>query len=162
MCSDVKMCYTIHVMKKCVLFRRAHTAWGRLLQVVFIFCLIGFAAWIFSHGLRYFCPIRWTFGIECPACGMTRAAEALLHLDIAAAFAANPLVFVAVIYAGILAFAWIADRPGLIRSKKLWAVFIVVFLSFWAVRIAAFRLGQYPSFYEPNALLPTVIRKFIS
>lgn len=37
------------------------------------------------------CPVYWLTGIPCPGCGMTRAFEALLHLDIAGAFYYHPL-----------------------------------------------------------------------
>lgn len=39
------------------------------------------------------CPIKQITGIECPACGMTRAVISLCRLDFAAAFNYHPLVF---------------------------------------------------------------------
>lgn len=37
------------------------------------------------------CPIKWTTGISCAGCGMTRAYLSLLHLDIKHAFIYHPL-----------------------------------------------------------------------
>ena len=36
------------------------------------------------------CPLRALTGVPCPLCGMTTSVEAAVHLDIAAALAANP------------------------------------------------------------------------
>ena len=42
------------------------------------------------------CPIHALTGYNCPGCGATRATHALLHGDVAAAFAFNPLYVVAI------------------------------------------------------------------
>ena len=39
------------------------------------------------------CPLRTVTGVPCPACGLTTAAVALVHGQITAAFAANPVIF---------------------------------------------------------------------
>lgn len=41
------------------------------------------------------CPLKDATGIPCPTCGGTHAAIALARLDIAAAWAANPLIVLA-------------------------------------------------------------------
>ena len=41
------------------------------------------------------CPLRQLTGWHCPGCGITRAGHALLHGDLPAALAMNPLVVVA-------------------------------------------------------------------
>ena len=41
------------------------------------------------------CPLHQLTGWHCPGCGITRAAHALLHGDLSAALAMNPLVVVA-------------------------------------------------------------------
>ena len=53
--------------------------------------LLGYV-WIFAHtGAGIPCALyEWT-GIQCAGCGLTRAAAALLRLDVAVAFAENPL-----------------------------------------------------------------------
>ena len=42
--------------------------------------------------LNYGCPIRFFTGISCPGCGMSRAAAALLRLDLPLALEMHPLV----------------------------------------------------------------------
>lgn len=41
------------------------------------------------------CPVRAATGLLCPGCGTLRALHALLHGDVAAAWAANPLTVLA-------------------------------------------------------------------
>lgn len=59
------------------------------------------------------CPFRLLTGLLCPGCGGTRALHALLHGDVAAAFAFNPMLFVAM---GTAAFVTV--RPSLLT--KTW------------------------------------------
>ncbi len=64
------------------------------------------AALILAAGIIYYlivlytpfslpCLIKLMTGFECPSCGITRMAVALLHLDFKAAFHYNPFVFFA-------------------------------------------------------------------
>ena len=77
--------------------------------------------------LYFFDPARSSFyppclfnmftGLQCPGCGGTRALHALLHGDVAAAFALNPLLFVMIPVIGVV-FA----RPSLLtRPWFAWA-----------------------------------------
>jgi len=51
------------------------------------------------------CPLRSLTGIPCPLCGMTTSVTAAVHLDVAAAVAANPGGVLAVLVAvGLLVF----------------------------------------------------------
>ena len=64
------------------------------------------------------CPLRALTGLQCPGCGGTRALHALLHGDVAGAFAFNPMLFVAIATAIVVIvrpviltrpwFAWLA------------------------------------------------------
>lgn len=56
-----------------------------------------------TTGLGLLCPFRALTGWQCPLCGGTRMGDALLHGDLAAAFAANPLALVAVVLLGPVA-----------------------------------------------------------
>ena len=75
------------------------------------------------------CVFNLLTGMLCPGCGGTRALHALLHGDVAAAFAFNPLLFVAM---GTGAFVTV--RPSLLT--KTWFAWTcgVVLLSWGVIR----------------------------
>ncbi len=58
-----------------------------------ILLIIGvlYAIWCNITGFGIPCLFKLVFGIKCPGCGMTHAAVAITHLDIAGAFAYNKL-----------------------------------------------------------------------
>lgn len=153
-----KLCYTNCIMKKWMELRRAKTPPGRCLQVFAVAAALMLAVVIFSSLLEYRCPLRWTLGVECPGCGMTRAAAALLQLDFAGALAFNPLIFVVIALAVFAAWAWVFDRMDLLRRKWLWVLVCGLFFAFWIVRIILFLNGLHPSFVEPDAVLPSFFR----
>ena len=100
--------------------------------------------WIAAAPLLRPCTFRGLTGIPCPTCGTTRVALALLDLDLAAAFAANPLAAVAglaLFAGGALALAWVLLRgPAVALDGGLprwWvAVLAVLVLGNWAYLIA--------------------------
>lgn len=90
------------------------------------------------------CAFRSLTGIPCPTCGTTRAALALLNLDLAAAFAVNPLAAltgVGFIVGGVLAAVWavlrgpvpVLDRP--VVRVLLWSL-VAAGLFNWVYLIA--------------------------
>ena len=77
---------------------------------------LGLSALYATTGFGLPCPFRLITGWDCPLCGGTRMGSALLHLEIAAAFAFNPLAMVALVVVGSLGVAWtvqLAGGPGL-------------------------------------------------
>ena len=59
-------------------------------------CLILAAYALFAIVMGHFgitCLFKHFLGIECPGCGITRAGLSLLHGDLKAAIAYNPMVF---------------------------------------------------------------------
>lgn len=50
-----------------------------------------YAIWCSLTGLGIPCVFRLLLGIKCPGCGMTHAAVAMTHLDVAEAFRCNKL-----------------------------------------------------------------------
>jgi hypothetical protein len=81
------------------------------------------------------CAFRSLTGLPCPTCGTTRAALALLDLDLGAAFAVNPLAAltgVGFIVGGVLAAVWALRRgpvPVISRSFArilLWSLIVAV------------------------------------
>jgi hypothetical protein len=57
-----------------------------------VFVAFATPPWLVS---RLFCPLKAATGVPCPTCGSTRAVQALMHFDIAAAFQLNPLTTLA-------------------------------------------------------------------
>lgn len=78
------------------------------------------------------CPLKFITGISCPGCGMTRAYNALLHLDINLAIHYHPLFILAPLMVGLYLFDFYLN-PKLV--KGLWFVFIIVFLSTYLFRL---------------------------
>ena len=67
---------------------------------------LGLSVLYVKTGLGLICPFRLVTGWECPLCGATRLGGALLHLELAAAFAFNPLVLVALGVLSVLGVVW--------------------------------------------------------
>ena len=65
------------------------------------------------------CPIKAMTGFDCPGCGGLRATHALLHGDVAHAFALNPLYVASLPFA----LAWLAWRAlaafGAVRAAPV-------------------------------------------
>lgn len=63
-------------------------------------------------GIGLPCPWRALTHTLCPFCGSTSLGVALLHGDLAGAWAANPFVFVLLVGAGFASLAWIVELAG--------------------------------------------------
>lgn len=82
------------------------------------------------------CPYLTLTGFACPGCGLTRATHALLHGEVARAFALNPWAFVST--PALAAFTALphvadADRTSRLRTGISW-VMLIVTLAFWVWR----------------------------
>lgn len=55
------------------------------------------------------CPFALAFGIPCPGCGLTRAAQRLLHADWQGAVRLHPLSPLLVPFVGVAALRWLVD-----------------------------------------------------
>lgn len=58
------------------------------------------------------CPFRAVTGWQCPLCGGTRLGAALLHGDVSAAWAANPVVLVGLVILTALGIGWTVELVG--------------------------------------------------
>lgn len=88
-----------------------------------------------THAFYPRCAFHALTGLDCPGCGATRAAYALLHGRIGEAFRYNPMIFAAM---GVAGFA----MPSLARGERprflerpwfAWSV-VVVLVAWWIVR----------------------------
>jgi hypothetical protein len=74
-----------------------------------------------STGVGLPCPFRMITGWNCPLCGGTRMGDALLHLEVGAAFAYNPVALVGLAVLATLAMLWTVQLAGgpAVRLPKL-------------------------------------------
>lgn len=91
--------------------------------------LVGYAAFglgvstlYATTGIGFPCPFRELTGWECPFCGGTRLGSALLHGDVGAAFAYNPLVFVSLVLGSAVGILWLVEALGgpRVRPPATW------------------------------------------
>ncbi|SDC35068.1 Protein of unknown function [Sanguibacter gelidistatuariae] len=84
------------------------------------------------------CPTLWLTGWYCPGCGALRATFDLAHLDLAAAWAMNPLWVLAVPVVAVVWAAWLrrAWRGTSARPFPGWlgVVLLVVLVLFGVLR----------------------------
>ena len=84
------------------------------------------------------CIARIAFGVPCPACGLTRGALAVAHLDFASAQRFHPLSIALVAIAiAMTAFAFVArDRAWTRAVKIVTGAAGVALVIVWALRFA--------------------------
>jgi len=85
---------------------------GLVVLVAFGAYGVGLSALYAATGRGLPCPFRAVTGWQCPLCGGTRLGAALLHGDVAAAFAANPVVLVGLVVLAGLGVAWTVELVG--------------------------------------------------
>lgn len=94
---------------------------------------LGYALWGAVTGLWLPCPFHTLTGLECPGCGVTRMCLALLRLDFAAAWRANPgLLLLSPLILGLVGWQVTnyvrtgSRRPG--RGQRIlgWALVVLV------------------------------------
>ena len=73
---------------------------------------LGLSALYATTGVGVSCPFRVVTGWDCPLCGGTRMGSALLHGDVAAAFAFNPVALVAIAVLGLIGVLWVVETLG--------------------------------------------------
>lgn len=78
------------------------------------------------------CPLYWLTGLQCAGCGVLRATHQLMHGDVKAAWALNPLWVVALASSPLAVFAW-AKGAKLTKPVPV-AVIIVVLVGFTVAR----------------------------
>ena len=73
---------------------------------------LGLSAVYATTGIGLPCPLLALTGWSCPLCGATRMGSALLHGDLGAAFAFNPLALIGVAVLAVLAGLWAVEAAG--------------------------------------------------
>ena len=82
---------------------------------------LGMSVLYASTGVGLPCPFRMITGWNCPLCGGTRMGDALLHLEVGAAFAYNRVALVGLAVLATLAMLWTVQLAGgpAVRLPKL-------------------------------------------
>ena len=117
-------------------------------RYIFAFILTAVFIVLFITGL-YECPFKYFLGLSCPFCGVTRAIECLLRLDIAGSFHCH--LFWPVILIGIILHV-LYEFNVLKKYKKtlinLLIVFAVINFIYYIYRFASGSDIVYFNFYE--------------
>lgn len=91
----------------------------RLVRIVLLSVGIVTAAAIFvllaKAGIGIGCPFHKLTGLQCPGCGNSRAAIALLRLDFSASFAYNPLFLPQIAY---IAWVYIHSSVSYLKGNR--------------------------------------------
>jgi hypothetical protein len=91
----------------------------RLVRIVLLSVGIVAAAAIFvllaKAGIGIGCPFHKLTGLQCPGCGNSRAAMALLRLDFAASFSYNPLFLPQI---GYIAWVYLYSCVSYLKGKR--------------------------------------------
>ncbi|OUN19942.1 DUF2752 domain-containing protein [Pseudoflavonifractor sp. An85] len=101
---------------------------------------VGYALWVTLTHLAIPCPFHAVTGLWCPGCGVTRMCLALLRLDLAEAWQANPVLLVLLpLIAGLLGYRMVCYvRQGHTPAKRwetlAWSGLAVVLVIWGIVR----------------------------
>lgn len=95
---------------------------------------VGLSGVYAASGIGLPCPWRYLTHTLCPFCGSTHLGVALLHGDIAGAWAANPFVFVLLAGLMVVSVFWTVELlggpavrlPGRLGDQRLWYVALAV------------------------------------
>lgn len=84
------------------------------------------------HILNIGCPIKFFTGISCAGCGMTRAWQSLLMMDIKKAFYYHPLVLIPFVYVPLFLFR---DKIGAKYFGYITKFLISIFMAVYFIRL---------------------------
>lgn len=111
--------------------------------------LLGFA--VFSD--TGICVFRWTTGLPCPSCGMTRAYLALFSGDIKTAFLMHPLFWLVPVIIGLIAYS----QYKKIHFTKIYIIIGIIFIAVYIVRMIVLFPNTYPFDYEYSSLIGRIL-----
>lgn len=133
------------------IIRRALALFSVSALIAVLIILIVYSKLNFGVGVR--CPFKEIFDIDCPGCGGTRMAVALLNLDFYQAFRYNPFVCTTF---PILAVIYIWQSYLFIFKNKLLS-WLDYFLVIYAVLLLAFGILRNTNIAIFSWMAPTVV-----
>ena len=125
-----------------------------------IIFIIAYFAYL-KRFLHSMCVMVWLTGYPCPACGMTRAAYCLLHLDFIDAWRMHPFIYAVVVY--LFLFLWnryvLLHKAGKIM-KGLLIVLVAAMILYYIWRMFHYFPGEPPMSYYYNNLF-SLLKKWL-
>lgn len=127
----------------------------KLLHKLFWGLLVGLGFLLLDGNL---CVVKRFSGLPCPGCGMTRAYLSLIHFKLQNAWYFHPLFFLPPLIAGVVILRKQRLVATLYRNNFFWVALGLLVIIVWAARLATLFPHVPPMDYDPNALLPTLLR----
>lgn len=86
-----------------------------------------------KYHIYIICPIRETFHVYCPGCGITRTIISIIHLDFYQAFRYNMLGFILLpfllIYTIYKIYIWLFDKKDKLANKiPKWILYMLIII----------------------------------
>ena len=117
--------------------------WKRFLGGLLAVLLVAVYGYFDPSNAVFFpkCPFRYLTGFQCPGCGSQRAVHALLHADLAGAFAFNPLLVIAIPY---LVLGYLFEAPIIYRRYPVWRkrLFGPIAIWIWFVLVILYSIAR--------------------
>jgi hypothetical protein len=101
------------------------------------------------------CPLYYLIGIPCPTCGMTRAFDALLSLDIMQAFYYNPSFILVFIVVFVFIFEQYINNK---LVKKIYTICLILLVLIYIIRMIIYFPNHDVLNYNQESLLNKLLK----
>lgn len=104
------------------------------------------------------CLTKATFGLPCPACGLTRAGFSVLRLDFRSAIFYNPCIFLLPFVMWVIVFKEKKIEGKLYKSRIFWTIILTIFIGVYLYRMFTV-YPNYPLDYLENNLISRIFNQ---
>jgi hypothetical protein len=101
------------------------------------------------------CPLYYVIGIPCPTCGMTRAFESLIELDIMQAFYYNPSFILVIVVVIVFVFEEYIDRK---LVTKIYYICLILLVLIYIIRMFIYFPNHDVLNYNQESLLNKLLK----
>lgn len=101
------------------------------------------------------CPLYYVIGIPCPTCGMTRAFDALIHLDLNQALYYNPSFILVIVVVIVFIFE---DYLELKLVKKIYTICLILLVLIYLIRMIIYFPNHDVLNYNQASLLNKLLK----